>query len=703
MEFSQDALESGASIPIVPVGQLAGGAVTVDGDTGEWGAPTTWLLPSALLFQGSWAHTSGQSEWMVQKAAGQPQTGATAVNALGADAKPWDAAIMRLAFDPRNLYVAARVADSALVRAPDAAPLQTGDAIALGIDIRSLSGKGVDAMGGFFTDEYGHMHIRRCYGLTVAVPGADGTTRQAIFPPYLPIEGARVAARRIEGGYEVEASLPLQSLRDENGRAVNVNRFSSAIGVQFHVFDRDKPMPTLTSDALPPAPSYTWRRDSTRPNPAERNRAGIAWGVAQVREKAVKTEDEATGKVQLSNPQLENNRLWWRLVTWQPQGTSPLSETQRPFSWAHKGSAFDALTPGPNPSPNHSPLYQRSLNATQPEFEVGAPQTCDYPALGMKLSWRDAEAKTLAGGTIVLEAQSDSGLARRAYLVSNGGLGEFSTRLANDRPTPAQVKEWLQKAYWGWAITLPVAGETLKGDIFYNLWPQDARRGAALSFMMNSPEKLALSLRIDLRAAGGDEKSPLIWSTELPLHAMLTSFEIPQAAVPAGRYRMTAQLQELKDGVLVPLAANVSPKEIEIVAPAVKPAAPAAVATDVTWKASVSDAPVMLKHTRSLGNPGRAAYPQLTGVDAMARGVKDMQLFEGRLFTGDGDTQHNRGPSRIWSIQPNANGKEATTWRQDFSVPEEGIEKFSVVQIGDKQGLVVPGVDPADGLGQGKE
>jgi hypothetical protein len=166
---------------------------------------------------------------------------------------------------------------------------------------------------------------------------------------------------------------------------------------------------------------------------------------------------------------------------------------------------------------------------------------------------------------------------------------------------------------------------------------------------------------------------------------------------------MTAQLQELKDDVSVPLAANVSPQEIEIAAPAVKPAAPVAVVADATWKATVSDAPVILKQTRSLGNPGRAAYPQLTGVDAMARGVKDMQMFEGRLFTGDGDTQHNRGPSRIWSIQPNTSGKDTATWRQDFRAPEEGIEKFSVVEIGDKQGLVVPGVDPADGLGQGKE
>jgi hypothetical protein len=215
---------------------------------------------------------------------------------------------------------------------------------------------------------------------------------------------------------------------------------------------------------------------------------------------------------------------------------------------------------------------------------------------------------------------------------------------------------------------------------------------------MSSAQKPQWSLRAELRAASSDEKSPVLWSADLPLRANTVDFEIPATAVPAGRYRMTARLQELKDGTPTPLAANISPKEIEIAAPA--PANPV-VAVETVWKATVSDAPVLLKRTRSLGNPGRAAYPQLTGVDALARGVKDLQMFEGRLFTGDGDSQHNRGPSRIWSIQPNA--KDAATWRQDFSAPEEGIEKFAIVEAGGEKGLVVPGIDPADGLGQSKE
>ena len=696
LEFYQDAIEAGASIPVVPVEKLGGGIINLDGDTGEWGESATWLPQSALLFQGLWTHNSDGIDWMLQNAAALSPTDATKGKAPEADVKPLDAAMMRFAFDKDHLYVAARVADAELVQAPAAAPPQTGDAIGIGIDVRSLSGKGVDAMGGPFTDEWGHMHVRGSYGLVVAAPGADGATRQALLPPYKTIEGARIAARRIEGGYEIEASLPLQSLKDESGRVVDVSRLKSPIGMQCHVFDRDKNMPVLAPDALPPAPSYTWRRDSTRPNPAERNRAGFTWGLAQAKEADGGTEKGTSDKVQISDPQFENGRLWWRILTWQPQGALIANEKQHQFLSMHRGSAFDIITPGLGPSTLHSPLFQRSLSATKPELGIGEMQSREIPALGVKLSWHDVEAKTLAGGTMVLEAKHGSGSARRAYLLSHRGVSEFSTALADDVPTPIQVKGWLEKAYWGWEITPPSATEALKGTIYYGFWPQDTQRGAALSFLMNSPEKPNWSLRLELRAASGDEKSPALWSAEFPLSATSIAFEIPRTAVPAGRYRMTARLQEMKDGAPSLIPTNISPKEIEIAAPAAQPV----LAVDAIWKASVSDAPALLKRTRSLGNPGRATYPQLTGVDAMARGVKDLQMFEGRLFTGDGDSQHNRGPSRIWSIRPNA--KEAA-WRQDFSAPEEGIEKFSIVEFGGEKGIVVPGIDPADGLGQSKE
>jgi hypothetical protein len=339
--------------------------------------PPAWLSQSALLFQGLSMGASDESPWMLQSTAAK-------VKVPVSDAQGLDATMVRLAFDQRNLYVAARVADSALVRAPEAAPPQTGDAIALGIDVRSLTGSGANAMGGGFTDEWGQINVRGTYGLVIAVPSADGATRKAILPPYLSIEGAQVAARRIEGGYEIEASLPLQSLKDESGQVTHASRLRSSIGVQLHVFDRDKAMPEMAPDALPPAPSYTWRRDSTRPNRAERNSAGIAWGIAQVTGTLEGMEKETGDKVQFSNPQLENGRVRWRILSWQPQGAQSQGEKQPPFSFVHKGSAFDIFYTGQVPTTISSPLYERSVGATQPEFEVGAPQTRDIPTWALK-------------------------------------------------------------------------------------------------------------------------------------------------------------------------------------------------------------------------------------------------------------------------------------------------------------------------------
>jgi len=72
---------------------------------------------------------------------------------------------------------------------------------------------------------------------------------------------------------------------------------------------------------------------------------------------------------------------------------------------------------------------------------------------------------------------------------------------------------------------------------------------------------------------------------------------------------------------------------------------------------------------------------------AYARNVWDMQLYNGRIYLGHGDSQDNHGPITIWSLQPGSGVLTA-----EFETSEEQVDIFRVLD----GTLYVPGHDPRD-------
>jgi len=95
-------------------------------------------------------------------------------------------------------------------------------------------------------------------------------------------------------------------------------------------------------------------------------------------------------------------------------------------------------------------------------------------------------------------------------------------------------------------------------------------------------------------------------------------------------------------------------------------------------------------HVETLWNPGRQKYP--AGDMVYARNIWDMQVFDGRVYFGMGNS-NNTGPApnakggQIWSYDPKGN-----RFKVEFEVDEEQVDRFRILN----GSLVVPGHDPTD-------
>jgi hypothetical protein len=95
-------------------------------------------------------------------------------------------------------------------------------------------------------------------------------------------------------------------------------------------------------------------------------------------------------------------------------------------------------------------------------------------------------------------------------------------------------------------------------------------------------------------------------------------------------------------------------------------------------------------YIETLGNPGRQKYP--AGDMVYARNIWDMQVFDGRLYFGMGNS-NNDGPApnakggQIWSYDPKGN-----QFKVEFEADEEQVHHFRILH----GKLVVPGHDPTD-------
>lgn len=707
--FLQRALERNAIVSLLPVERLAGGGVLVDGDVAEWAAPEAWPRDATFLFQGLSRHDTTPYAWTIP--------GAQA--ATTADESRFDAAMMRLAFDNEALYFAARVADDAVLSAlPEAAP-ETGDAVELRLDLRPPKGAGGFrlSLGDAHFDQWGGFLPRDTFGLIIGAPEAGrGAVRQASSPVSLPIGGAQVAARRVAGGYEIEARIPFSSLQVDGGR-LTLARLKQSIGVQFHVHDRDRmPPPNTPVNAMPPAPAYTWTRDE-RPDAADRFR-GLAWGATWLSQIVEDAPANAAASqlldVQLSPLQLDGTRLFWRgAALW--SGTPPqnaatdATDASLKFDPVAETSAFDALSEI-LPSEKRelaSPLIVASREAKAPSWQPGEMHSQHYPSLGASVVWRDLDARALPGGRYLVRAKSGERTAERAYLLSWQGLNEFAPGSMVETSTPDQARQWLQKAYWQTnvpSIVSPADGTPAEKTRIVTVVPYfggDVSQRIRLSELGASPQAPFWAVQVELRRAGAQsEAAPqdaALWSQSAPLRAGGVLLEMPTAALAPGSYALSAKLMELEPATTGP---NPKPRKPRWTFDLAKAATTFQVAPPrpTVWPASVTDAPDVLHHWTSTGSPARDHFPGLSGVDASARGIRDLQWFDGRLYTGDGDVAHNRAPSFIFSYAPGE-----TAWRRDLSAKEEGLPLLRTGEIGKETVLLMPGVDPADPLGETKE
>ena len=92
------------------------------------------------------------------------------------------------------------------------------------------------------------------------------------------------------------------------------------------------------------------------------------------------------------------------------------------------------------------------------------------------------------------------------------------------------------------------------------------------------------------------------------------------------------------------------------------------------------------KEIQCIGNPQLKRYPD-GGKAVYSRGVWDMALYEGRIYTGGGDLVDNTGPTDVYSFAP---GEEEFTL--EYSAEEEQVTRFYVFD----GKLALPGEDPRE-------
>jgi hypothetical protein len=83
-----------------------------------------------------------------------------------------------------------------------------------------------------------------------------------------------------------------------------------------------------------------------------------------------------------------------------------------------------------------------------------------------------------------------------------------------------------------------------------------------------------------------------------------------------------------------------------------------------------------------LGNPTKTKYP--SGTRIYARNPWDLQVYDGRIYLGNGDSVSNAGPAEIISFNP-----QTEQFVKEYTSNDEQIEKYRVVE----GKLVTPGRD----------
>jgi len=220
----------------------------------------------------------------------------------------------------------------------------------------------------------------------------------------------------------------------------------------------------------------------------------------------------------------------------------------------------------------------------------------------------------------------------------------------------------------GMFVRLETRSAAVRGSYLYNIhfWPTEGGDGPFIVTL--DPVNRSAWANMQYRSAWSDLPNAvrLVEVGDTYLVAYLQSVKLPSGEMLAETADWTPTLLEtyvLPDGVwesyeLAPIARDV----------AGLPTQPAG---------------VMIPSLESLGNPFLSRYPTGLGVD-YARTVWDMQVWNGRIYLGHGDTGSNAGPIDVWYYAP-----DQARLVSEFSVDDEQIGHYC--PIGDS--LLIPGYD----------
>jgi len=189
---------------MIPIGRMAPGAITIDGDLSDWGD----LRRNAVVIH-----------QVLNRMYGSRPSG-----------KP-DAALYKLVHDGDALYVAVRVADTKTVYPPKGGDMKRGDRMEVFIDVRPVTGSGPTLGSANYSDGV--------YYLRFAPPVREsGTVRwEQAGPEVRKIGRIEVAGTLNDGGYDLELRLPCVSMALKAGGG----RLSQPIGFEAYVKDVDQP------------------------------------------------------------------------------------------------------------------------------------------------------------------------------------------------------------------------------------------------------------------------------------------------------------------------------------------------------------------------------------------------------------------------------------------------------------------------------
>ncbi|MFO8007281.1 MAG: sugar-binding protein [Candidatus Brocadiia bacterium] len=557
-----------------------------------------------------------------------------------------DRAAAALARDGEALFIAFRVVDEEVANTyPE--NLWQGDCVELFVDVRP-EGEGLGQA----------PYAPGCYQLVFSPVSLEGEPEPRWRCPQMDAgapDELQVASVLLDDGYGIETRIPFVEL---NG--AGSERFASPVGIDFQVDDALVGPEGECTDRV----AYSWRGwEGSYQSP------GI-FG----RTVPVTTDTPSPEVVSYVPPRLLANTPERRIVS----AVATLPGVEPPELALQ--FRYEA-TRGDRPLEEEDWEVPAGTEAPRAESDVSE---WEDAVLGLHLRERTLELSRPIGGRYYFTAECALGDApatdeARFYYYE----GEPEGRLARvtDAPTAEELLARLTEGLYmdfqspNWVF----ADQQMRLSV--SAPPPECAWG--LSERLGAEEPVAVELRL----------RPLDGEVEVDAHQ--------QALTPRGAF-VRFETDDLPDGVYVGRL-YVVPSEGEArpviypddeLGPTYWPTEIVGIerGRDYELSAVINDSSEMLAKAVPVGDPYREQFPEDDEARCFARSIWDLQLYEGRIYTGCGDWNRNQGPVDILSFGPPEGEHEELTFQREFTIDGESVEAMRVLE----GRLVVPDIDPRD-------